>query len=68
MLAKRHHARDRLVDARRRRNGAGQRDDLLNEAEIESKFLARDVERDEGLARLRRGFWRVRRDDAARCG
>ena len=65
LLAKRHHARDRPVDARRRRDGAGQRDDLLNDAEIESKFLARDVESDEGLA-LRRCFWRLGRGDAAR--
>jgi hypothetical protein len=62
----RHHAGERLVDARRDRKGARERDNLLNEAEIEGKFLARDLESDKDLARLRQGFWRVRRNDAAR--
>src|SRR6202020_2708373 len=66
LLAKGHHARDRPVNARRRRDGAGQRDDLLNEVEIEGKFLASDVESNESLALLG-CLWRVGRRDASGC-
>ena len=40
----RHHAGERLVDARRDRKGARERDNLLNEAEIEGLSVSQILE------------------------